>query len=79
MKLQSTSSGSNEISGQIFIRLDTAEKESTPIKEDKFQVGNSNRLSFHKFHSRRVSHNICEFEILNEESTKGEVEEQINF
>ena len=40
----------------------------------KFQLDNTNRISFH---TSRVFNIECEIEIPNEESTKAEVEEQI--
>ena len=46
MKIRYTTSGSNGISGHNFFRFVTAERESTPLKYDKYQEENSNRSSF---------------------------------
>ena len=67
-----------EYQDKNFILFVTAERESTPLKYDKYQEENSNRFIFHKFHSRRESQNVCDIEDSSEESTEAKVEEHIN-
>ena len=58
MKIRYTTIESYEFAIQKCNRLATTGRESTIIKDYKYNQGKPNRLRFHKFHTRRGGHAI---------------------